>query len=341
MNRDEILKICQDYRRLDQLELDPDLPARALATEDFPGPGLEKIEPPVSALNSLAGAGRFGWSLLRRCGSNNSLLLNEDDLHARAACIFNFLRGGRKKILLYDVFITTASPLKRILVNWMVRGATWNVLFSRRQVHLYADFFKMPADRFVFVPYKANYSKAPPLDVPMGEYVFSGGNSARDYGTFFKAIEGTGIPCVVSTTRESVLRGLKIPTNVKCISVTEPEYARWVAGSRFVVMPLTSGRIRGHGEQTICNTMWQRRPIIAADDVSAEDYIQEGRTGYVVLPGDVEAMRARIVELWKDRGRCLEMGRQGHEWVAGNFTHDHFLRRMSKLARLLAALETP
>ena len=128
-----------------------------------------------------------------------------------------------------------------------------------------------------------------------------------------------------------------MPPNVIVLSAKEPAFARLMAASAFVVVSTQAGLATGTAEATVCNAMWHGKPVIAANDVSLSDHIDEGVTGYVLPPGDVEALRSRIVALWSDRERVREMGRRAHEHVATRLTHEHFVWRLNRLARLIAS----
>ena len=169
MIRPTLADVQADYTVLDRLRLE-DIPGGAVVlTEDFPPPrnrklafsgdrktGLEKV--PVTGSLRMAG------QLLRACGPGDSLLLNQVERPAQWACILqNLLPLRRRAIALYDVFIDSPSALRRLAVRMQIEGATVNVLFSRRQVELYAARFRMPRDRFVFIPYQASHSKRPPV----------------------------------------------------------------------------------------------------------------------------------------------------------------------------------
>jgi glycosyltransferase involved in cell wall biosynthesis len=220
-------------------------------------------------------------------------------------------------------------------VRRAVLGSSLFFVFSRPQIRLQAEFLGLSRERFLFLPFKADQSKRPPLAMRIGDYVFSGGNNRRDYRTLFEAVRGTNIPVIVSATDPRVTAGLDVPENVVLLAAREPAFARLTAGARFSVIPLTRGGVRGAGESNMLNAMWQGNPIICADDISAADYIENGVTGFVVSSGDVESLRSRICELWNDPARAAEMGRRGHEHVAAGLTHDHFVRRMLALAVFL------
>ncbi len=302
----------------------------AVCYEDIPGPGVRRIRLPRGPL--------AGLRLWLSCGPHEALLLNQVDRPAMFACLLNGLlpQRWRRKLVLYDVFIDTPCSWKRLCVGWMVRGASLNVLFSRFQVTAYARRFHLPEERFVYIPYQSSHSKRPPRQDPFGDYIFSGGNSARDYETLCEAVRGSGMRVLVTTSQPELFAGLEIPPEIEFRPAVEPEFTRLMAGSLFSVMCLTPCRDRGYGEQTILNSGWHGRAMVVADDVSAADYIVEGETGFVVSPCDVEALRARMLDLWRDRERARRMGEAAHEHVKAHFTHDIFIRRLRRITQLLA-----
>ena len=79
-----------------------------------------------------------------------------------------------------------------------------SVLWSRKQIDPHAEWLRLPKDRFVFLPYKANHTKGPAYNLPIENYVFAGGNGKRDYQTLADAVRDTGIPVIVSATDPSV-----------------------------------------------------------------------------------------------------------------------------------------
>ena len=332
----------EDYGRLDELT-EADVPEGFVVThENWFAPGQIRVITGLGACSFLRPVPVLGdvllaVRLLLATGKNASLLLNQVDRAPQYASIINRLFMIRKrKIVLYDVFIDTPSRLRRLAVKWQVEGAASNVLFSRYQVSAYMKRFKLPFHRFAYVPYQASHSKRPPLDESYGDYIFAGGNSARDYHTLCEAVRGTGIKVRVTTTKMELFDGVEIPEEIEINPVVEPEFTRLMAGSRFVVMTLTAGRDRGYGEQTILNSWWHGRAVVVADDVSASDYITEGKDGYVTHPGDVAALRAHITDLWNNPEKAEAMGRQGRERTRTHFHHENFLHRMKILALLVA-----
>src|SRR5207237_6434271 len=106
---------------------------------------------------------------------------------------------------MWECFAETATGLRGKLVRIMLLGCDRIVVYSRRLRDVQAKLHGVDSSTFVFIPYKANHSKKSPIETRIGDYVFAGGNSSRDYDTLFRAIKGTGIPLIVSTTRPDIL----------------------------------------------------------------------------------------------------------------------------------------
>jgi hypothetical protein len=306
-------------------------------------PEVEHVRPRgiAAVLHRIPLAGRlsFAMQVLRQADRHTAIVCFGGSQFEKIIGLLNyFLPIRRRKIVICGPFVQTSSMLKKALIRRMVQGSTVCVTWSALSVKKLSAYLDLPEDKFVFVPYKANHSREPAIDMPIGNYVFSGGNGRRDYRTLVEAVRGTGIPTIISTTDSKTVEGLEMPPNVILLAAREPAFARLMAGSRLVVFPIERGTVRGGAAANILNAMWHYKPVIAAEDIQAPEYIKDGLTGYAVLPGDASALRERIVELWNaPRVQVEEMGQRAHEHVAKNFTHELFLRRIRCLAAIVAA----
>ncbi len=256
-----------------------------------------------------------------------------------------------RTLLLWDVFVEYKLgkekrlkffPLIKIKTSWkesIARGALLGydlaVQWSKKQVGTHAKYFRLPEEKFIFLPFKANHSKNPPFDIPIGNFIFSGGNGKRDYKCLIDAVRGTNIPVIISATDPQVRKTIDPLPHVIVLGAPEPAFGQLQAASRFVVVPMICSGLKGGGEANFCNGMWHRKPVIGVCSIAAEDYILDGETGYVVPSGDSKLLRERILELWNDPKKCEAMGEKGHEHVVRYFTHEKFIRRLLRLALLL------
>ncbi|HEY0546872.1 MAG TPA: glycosyltransferase [Pyrinomonadaceae bacterium] len=90
---------------------------------------------------------------------------------------------------------------------------------------------------------------------------------------------------------------------------------------------------------SILEYMAASRPVVATDVGGVREALVEGETGYVVAPGDDEAMAARIISLLRDAERAREFGRAGRRVVEEKFSPEAQLARTEKLYERLLEMK--
>jgi glycosyltransferase involved in cell wall biosynthesis len=250
------------------------------------------------------------------------------ELHAE------YMLGTEKRFRLFP-FLRFKTSWKEAIARNALLGYDLLAVYSWKQVISHVTYYRLPPEKLIFLPYKANHSKKGPLDLPIGNFLFSGGNSKRDYQCLLDAVRGTNIPVIISVTNPQLRNRMEYLPNVMVLEAREPAFAQLQAACSFAVVPVTSTGIKAGGETNICNAMWHGKAVIASCSMAAEDYILEGETGYVVPSGDSRLLRQRILELWNNPERAADMGKKAHAHVEANFTHDLFILRLLRLALIL------
>jgi glycosyltransferase involved in cell wall biosynthesis len=82
---------------------------------------------------------------------------------------------------------------------------------------------------------------------------------------------------------------------------------------------------------SILEYMAAGRPVVATDVGGAREAVVEGETGYLVRPGDDEALAARIVSLLGEPERARAMGARGRQVIEEKFSGDAQLERTLEL----------
>ncbi|MEC9311902.1 MAG: glycosyltransferase family 4 protein [Pseudomonadota bacterium] len=85
----------------------------------------------------------------------------------------------------------------------------------------------------------------------------------------------------------------------------------------------------------LMEAMAARMPVIGPKVAGVEELIEEGVSGHVIPPGDVETLAARINDLFADSARRAEMGIAGRAKVEADFNG------MTEAARLAALFADP
>jgi glycosyltransferase involved in cell wall biosynthesis len=71
---------------------------------------------------------------------------------------------------------------------------------------------------------------------------------------------------------------------------------------------------------SIIEYMAAARPVVATNIGGAPEAIVEGETGYIITPGDDEALAERIITLLSDPARARRMGERGLQIVRDKFS---------------------
>jgi glycosyltransferase involved in cell wall biosynthesis len=84
------------------------------------------------------------------------------------------------------------------------------------------------------------------------------------------------------------------------------------------------------------------KPVVATRVGSVAESVQPDENGYLVSPGDWQAMAGYVLELFGDRNRAAGMGRAGREHVIARWTVDRMVRGYEELITgIYAAKSTP
>jgi glycosyltransferase involved in cell wall biosynthesis len=109
--------------------------------------------------------------------------------------------------------------------------------------------------------------------------------------------------------------------------VSQQELARRMARARVFVLPsLSEGLGRVVAEAMACGT-----PVIGSRVGGIPEMIEDGVTGFLVPPGDVEALANRIRWILSHPDEAEEMGRRGRAFVSKWFSPDLYVRRYASL----------
>jgi glycosyltransferase involved in cell wall biosynthesis len=97
-----------------------------------------------------------------------------------------------------------------------------------------------------------------------------------------------------------------------------------------------SSRAEGFSN-SILEYMAAARPVVVTDVGGAREAVVEGETGYVVAPGDAEALGERVASLLRDAEGARLMGERGRRLIGEKFTCEAQLgRTLGLYERLLA-----
>lgn len=169
------------------------------------------------------------------------------------------------------------------------------ICYSSSEPEFYAKMFNMSIDKFCFVP--LGVSRIEGIIPSKGDYIFSTGRSNRDYDFLIDALSDTGInikiACSGYTYQGSSDTG-KVEVLQNCFG---KDMQKELAGSFCVVIPLKDTHISS-GQLVILQAMQLGKPVIVTENDTAKDYIENGKTGFIIEKKDTSLIH--VLEGLKD-----------------------------------------
>jgi hypothetical protein len=283
-------------------------------------------------------------AVLRAAKRHQVLVLNGSLHPEQLAAALVALRHPSRRLVLADCTwdATRGGRLDRVLSRRGIRAidraeVTYCVL-STPELDSFPRHWGVDPAKMTFTPWCHTLSEDE-LELPVsdGGYVFAGGDSMRDYRPLLEAAEGLGIPVRIAARRDPTPEDQAPPPNVSVEPTTPEGFTELVAGARVVVVPLAERNDRSAGQGTYLNAMALGKPVIVTDVIGVRDYVDPGRTGIVVPPGDGAAMREALdwVNSERNRDRVREMCGEARESARDRFGPDRYVES------LLAAVDRP
>ncbi len=162
--------------------------------------------------------------------------------------------------------------------------------------------------------------------------VFAGGDSLRDYRPLIDAARGLDAPLMLATRS---VHPSQLPSNVRAGWLTRDAYVKAMCNAAVVVVALAPTRERSAGQQNYLNAMALGKLVVVPDVLGVRDYVDHGRTGILVPPGDARALRAAL--RWaldpERRAEVRDIGERAREVVHARFGPDQYV------ANVLAVVE--
>jgi hypothetical protein len=193
-------------------------------------------------------------------------------------------------------------------------------VLSSDEVKTFPKVWGVDPRRVVFQPFPNTLHGYKDMPTRDGGYLFSGGNSLRDYALLESALEGTSVLVRIAAKWQPARKS----PQVTAAPVPHDEFMKMLADCHAAVVPLRRS-VRSAGQQTYLNAMGLGKPVIVTEAPGVRDYIIDGVTG-VIVPPTAEALRAAILHVMDPANAQFyaDMGRRARQDVFKRFTEEHF-----------------
>lgn len=213
------------------------------------------------------------------------------------------------------------SGVKGLLARQAVNKINRFVVHSRRERKSYSEWLQLPLEHFEFVPYQIPEIPVMAPEEEDDPFLLAMGSAQRDYRLLFEVVEQLGFRTIV-VAGQHALEGLTIPANVEIRNgLTLRDCYRLTQQARVNVVPLLDKEI-ATGPSTIVATLRMGRAVVATRTTGSEDYIIDGETGLLTVPGAAEELSESIERLWFDSDLRQRLGNGAARYAAEHFSDE-------------------
>jgi glycosyltransferase involved in cell wall biosynthesis len=294
---------------------------RIFSTETLPSASWRRGTTPLPFRKEADGPCR-PWRVLQNLAMTQRTLASDDvivftDDNPVTANLYGLLHRGERRptIVRTDPLITTPHSAWKIrYLQQCLASVDCLIVWAPAVAERYHASLGVP--REIMVPLHYHHTlighRFPPPT--RGDYLFSGGDSMRDYVTLLEAVRGLPLPVRIAT-RWRPPAGLSVPDNVTLASSNDAEFRALLAGARLVVLPLETDTLRTSGQQSYLNAMALGKPVIVTDLRDAPFYIEDGKTGRLVPSRAPALLRDAIEQLLDSPAASRSMAEQGQNFA--------------------------
>jgi glycosyltransferase involved in cell wall biosynthesis len=240
----------------------------------------------------------------------------------------------RPRFVGVDVAANRVGPNLARLLKLAVRPLSAIICFTTAQKNWWARSIGYQRAKFVHLGYLYMHVNASKQQT--GEYIFSGGRIARDYQTLVRAVEGLRRRVVLVVGKDPItgrtgLEGTALSRDVEIYyDIPYKRFLELMSGAILVVLPLEN-KPYAAGQMVLLDAMAVGKPIVATRTAGTIDYVEDGRTGLLVEPGNVSELREKILLLTRNSELRRNLAENAKERWETEFTVKAMQRKIQQV----------
>lgn len=267
------------------------------------------------------------------------LILSIDSSSACLFVLWKRLLGLKKPVMVVDPALD-ANYARRTKLHGMVLPFVQEVIvfgevqmeFLRKAygTRVRARFLKHRMDtEFYDSSLTAPAAPETPMVVSVGDDI------GRDYECMARA--AVGVPALVLLhTRRAITSPLPENVRVQKMWITDQELRQLYASASIVAVPLHK-TVHPSGINALLEAMSMGKAVVVSASPGVIDYVEHGKTAWVVEPDDVEGMRAGLITLLLDPELRERLGRNARQFCEANCAMPIYARQVAASIRRCVA----
>ena len=230
--------------------------------------------------------------------------------------ILNRFFGSRSAIkhIVYDFHINLTRNdlifrLKILLLRLALPGIDFVFTTSTEETTIYSTMFQILPQRICFFPIPPPRSLLKGYNFAPKNYIFSYGNSDRDYDTLVQAVKNlTHEVIILSQTYQP---SQPLPGNVRIIreKTVGLDLIELILAARMVVLPLKDYYISA-GQTAMIEVMALGQILVVTSNMATVEYATHGETALFYKAGDIEDLQKNIRFVLDHPETAREMGKR-------------------------------
>ena len=216
------------------------------------------------------------------------------------------------------------------LLKLAIPGIDYFCCTSTEEKAIYSQMFKIPHSRINFLPLVDSPDNFEVPSYPEQDYIFSYGNSDRDFDTLIRAVSRLNIKTYILSQKYKTQ--VPLPENVFIIRefVSDKMVVNWISSSRIVVLPLKDYFVSA-GQISMLEVMALARPLIITQNMATKEYAVHKKSALFFEAGNDRELTDHILYLWNHRESAKHIGQQARQ--AAMKLNDHRMKIFNDLLK--------
>ena len=223
------------------------------------------------------------------------------------------------------------TGLRQVRQARLFRTVNRFTVSSTMERQLYANHFGIDPARIDVLLWGVNAPVASDARPTGADYVCAVGGNARDYTSLMAVAAARPAIRFIVVVRPANLDGLTVPPNVETLcNIPYADAMAVVQGARLMALPLVATDTPC-GHVTIVSAFYLGTPVVVTASSGIDDYVCNGETGLVAIPGSVESLGSAIDRVWNDPELAGQLCGAAKDFVEAHCTEVNYPPHVRKM----------